>query len=319
VADGEVSDPRAQQAMRRLHGWALAHRDAWPTDALFDRVLRATLADATKTFGAIVLQTGAGYGPTALKNARSIFEALVVAYWMTYCADRDWVVQRMREHQDVARRTLADAVKQHHDWWEAVGEPEIEEIEDEDRLVALYGRAAQFSWWANEVEQKDNGKWKQVLRRDLRTLVGDLMNSPAVEGRLWDAASDGKAATPLIQIMLDIPHRLNNQLVHHTPAGLTSLIDLEDDELIFDDGPSTVWVPQAQTFGYVSFSLLLQLCIDRNRPELREDFEAAVDPDFARAWVTLTDEQQRLAADGAHRNRPCPCGSGLKSKRCHGA
>jgi uncharacterized protein YecA (UPF0149 family) len=69
----------------------------------------------------------------------------------------------------------------------------------------------------------------------------------------------------------------------------------------------------------VIFSLVVQLFIDRYRSDLREDFEAAVDPSFARAWVTLTEEQKRRASDGAHRNQTCPCGSGLKAKRCHGA
>jgi hypothetical protein len=308
-------------SLQALHGWALAHRDAWPADELFDRVLRATLADATKTFGAIALQAAHGYGPTALKNARSLFESLVVAYWMTYCADHEWVVERMREHQELGKRVLADAIKQHPDWWEALGEPQIDDIADEDGLVALYGRYGEESWWANEVEQKDGGSWKRVKdrRRSLRTLVSDLMSAPEAEGRLWDFGDDGKTVTPLLQIMVDIPHRVNNLLVHHTPAGLTSLVDLKDDELVFDDEPSDEWVPQAQIFAYVIFSLVVQLFIDRYRNDLREDFEAAVDSSFARAWVTLAPEQQRLATDGAHRNQPCPCGSGLKTKHCHAA
>jgi hypothetical protein len=77
--------------------------------------------------------------------------------------------------------------------------------------------------------------------------------------------------------MLAVLHRLNNQLIHQTPAGLASLIDLEHDELTFDDGPSSVWLDQAQTSAHVSFSLLVQLSIDSYRPERRDDFESAVD------------------------------------------
>lgn len=34
----------------------------------------------------------------------------------------------------------------------------------------------------------------------------------------------------------------------------------------------------------------------------------------AKEFVTLTPEQMQTG-----RNEPCPCGSGLKFKRCHGA
>jgi hypothetical protein len=83
--------------------------------------------------------------------------------------------------------------------------------------------------------------------------------------------------------MLDIPNRFNNQVLHHTPAGLASYAQPAADGYEFDDRRSDKWVPQAQVFAYVAFSLLAQLMIDRYAPDLRESLDA-LDPLFISAF-----------------------------------
>jgi uncharacterized protein YecA (UPF0149 family) len=51
------------------------------------------------------------------------------------------------------------------------------------------------------------------------------------------------------------------------------------------------------------------------QPELEDDFDQVFDPLFHLAFVTLTAEQLAWARN--NRNEPCPCGSGIKSKKCH--
>ncbi len=117
--------------------------------------------------------------------------------------------------------------------------------------------------------------------------------------------------------ILDIPNRFNNQALHHSPSGLASYTELLTDGYEFDDRPSDKWVAQEQVFAYVAFSLLAQLMIDRYAPDLREGLDA-LDPLFIRAFHELSPEQLEAARHGSNRNQPCPCGSGLKSKNCHG-
>jgi len=53
------------EAVHSLLDWAHEHND-WPIDGPFDQVVRATFAQATKTFGAIVHLLDGGYGTDAL-------------------------------------------------------------------------------------------------------------------------------------------------------------------------------------------------------------------------------------------------------------
>ena len=59
------------------------------------------------------------------------------------------------------------------------------------------------------------------------------------------------------------------------------------------------------------FDNTIGLVLDHFKIELDEKTRRQIFP--AKDFVTLTEEQMR-----AGRNDPCPCGSGLKFKRCHG-
>jgi hypothetical protein len=262
VAHDDIEEQ--QRTLEALLDWSQAHRD-WPADDVFGRVLRATFAQATKTFSAIARLTAEGYGEDAARLGRSLYESLIVAYWMAHAADPDWVVERMREHHEYGSLVWVETMERHPDWeqpeFEADRRARLEA--DRDRLNLLYGKFAEISWWAREVEQKD-GKWKRAEpSRSLRSLIGELLEVPALEGRLWDVAEGKQRPTPFVQTLSDIPQRFNNQLIHHTPVGLAGYVDLVQDGVEFEDGPSESWVTQSQLFAYICYSLLVQLMIDR--------------------------------------------------------
>ena len=281
--------------------------------------MRLTFASATKTLGAICVLTERGYGADALKVCRSLFESMVVAYWAAHVADSEWVTTRMNEHQQFSSLVLIEVLERHPGWL-----PEGEQVQPTDfavaereRLSAQFGNYCEESWWARDVERRPDGRWKRVYKRSLRTLVDELLAVPVLEGRLWQKADGEDVPTPFVEQMLDIPNRFNNQVLHHNPSGLVSYAELLPDGFEFDDEPSDKWVEQARVFAYVAFSLLAQLMIDRYAPDLRESLDA-LDPLFISAFYELSDEHLDLARHGANRNQPCPCGSGLKSKKCHG-
>src|ERR1700729_410749 len=100
-------------SLRALHGWALDHRPRWPTELAFDRVVRLTFASATKTLGAISILTEQGFGADALRLCRPLLESLLVAYWSVFVADRDWVVQRINEHQEFTSLVWAELLTEY--------------------------------------------------------------------------------------------------------------------------------------------------------------------------------------------------------------
>jgi hypothetical protein len=311
---GEHTDP-----LRALHSWALEHRARWPTDAAFDRVMRLTFASATKTLGAVSILTEQGYGADALRLCRSLLESLLVAYWSVYVADHDWVVERIDEHQEFTSLVWAELAPLYPGWFPDgdPGEPPERAVQDRARLRVQYGEHGEQSWWAIDVEQNERGRWKRTTTRTLRTLVEDLIDVPQLEGRLWDAHDGEGAPTPFVRALLDIPNRFNNQVLHHNPAGLSSYAKPGPGGLVIDDEPSDKWVPQAEVLAYVAFSLLCKLMIDVYASDLADSFDE-LDSTLVSGFVTLSPDQLAAARDGAKRNSPCPCGSGLKAKRCHG-
>jgi hypothetical protein len=314
------SAEQANAALRGLHDWALGHRDRWPSENPFDRVLRLTFTSATKTLGAVGVLTEQGYGADALKLCRSLVESMLVAYWAVFVAEPDWVTSRMEEHQQFAALILIEALEKHPGWLpegEHVEPPEYA-VAERARLTAQFGTYCQESWWAVDVKPKPSGGWKQDSKRSLPTLVAELMEVPELEGRLWQQADDENSPTPFVEQLIDIPNRFNNQILHHNPSGLASYAKLGSEGYEFDDQPSEKWVAQAQVFAYVAFSLLAQLMTDRYAADARETLDQ-LDPMFISAFLTLSSEQLTFARRGANRNQPCPCGSGLKCKRCHGA
>jgi hypothetical protein len=239
------------------------------TNDPFDVALRLTFASATKTLGAICLLTEQGYGADAMKLCRSLFESMLVAYWAAFVADSAWVTTRMNEHQQFASLILIEVLEKHPGWL-----PEGERVQPTDfaiaqreRLSAQFGTYCEESWWATEVDQRSDGRWKRRQKRSLRTLIDELLDVPALEGRLWQKANREDVPTPFVEQMLDIPNRFNNQVLHHNPSGLASYAELAADGYEFDDGPSDKWIAQAQVFAYVAFSLLAQLMIERYAPD----------------------------------------------------
>jgi hypothetical protein len=231
------SADHAGASLRALHDWALTHRDKWRTEDPFDLALRLTLVSSVKTLGAICGLTEQGYGADALKLCRSLFESMLVAYWAAFVADSTWVTTRMNEHQQFSSLILIEVLDKHPGWL-----PEGERVEPTDfavaereRLRAQFGAYCEESWWATDVEQRPDGRWKRLQKRSLRTLVDELLDVPALEGRLWQKANGEDAPTPFVEQMLDIPNRFNNQVLHHNPSGLVSYTELVANGYEFDD------------------------------------------------------------------------------------
>jgi hypothetical protein len=94
-------------------------------------------------------------------------------------------------------------------------------------------------------------------------------------------------------------------------------VEHKGDHLSFTYGPNGFYVEQALFAGSWSLRQLVTLVLQRFNPPGMTSAQfkmKAYAPACARFFTLSDDETQKIG-----RNDPCPCGSGLKFKQCHGA
>jgi hypothetical protein len=215
---------------------------------------------------------------------RSLFEDMIDAHWVV--ADPEAATQCYSDHTEHSRMLLADAVSKYPEHYAEIEIPEFDEA-DRARLDVLYTQ------WGSK-------PWSRLNLHARVKLVEDQWTDEAARRTLW--------------FFHDIAHRENNQTLHVTATSLNANVALSEDEsnLVFTVGPRPDKVDPALFGSFWIFLQMLGLLTARFGFEVDDETRAKVVR--LRDFVTLTDEQMRETG----RNDPCPCGSGLKFKRCHG-
>lgn len=259
----------------------------WPGRQLEDTadgLVLALLARSHDTFSGVLLLARAGYGAQASMLNRSLFEDMVDAHWIA--TDPDAARQRYEDHHEHARMLLADAVSKYPEHY---GDLELPEANPDDRarLDGLYTRYGSKPWSGislhERVELIDHHWTDEDGRRTLR-------------------------------FFRDIAHRENNQTLHVSSASLNAVVEASTDGgLRFNVGPRLDMLDRVLFGAFWIFDQTIGLVVDRFGIDVDEETRTRVFS--ARDFVTLTDEQLRTTG----RNDPCPCGSGIKFKRCHGS
>ena len=123
-------------------------------------------------------------------------------------------------------------------------------------------------------------------------------------------------AHPAFDFFADIPHKIDNLWLHPSSFALKRSVESKNGGQSFTYGPSGFWVPQALFFGCWNLGQLIGLVIDYCKPSAvdAESFQRKAFGPACAKFIVLTPDEMK-----AGRNDPCPCGSGLKFKRCHGA
>lgn len=249
-----------------------------------DMLVAALFARAFGTFSAVIHLARSGFGEQASMLNRSLFEDMVDIHWV--CAEPTRAVQLYEDHHTHGKMLLADQVTKYSD---LLGQTEVPEFDpdDRDRLNDLFGPYGSKSWTTLNIHQRVE----------------------AIE-HFWDDDENRR----LLRFFRDIPHQANNRALHVTAQGLTSLVRGRDAEgVTLRAGPGPEMLEQALFGAFWIFAQILGLMFDHFAIEVDEETKGEV---FSRSpFVTLTQEQHRNTG----RNDPCPCGSGVKYKRCHGA
>jgi hypothetical protein len=213
-------------------------------------VLGVTFARTRATFAAAVLLTRDGYGPQAAMLARSIFEDLVLSFWMTWCARPQWVEARLQ------------AQRRHRQMLEEP-RPEDAALNDERELYdALFGVYGQASWWSRSVTEVDGARpgerrWRVSERRQLDTLL-DLLQATAE--RVGPSATRDQqeylgGVVRRLRYLYARVNRVNNDFLHHSVAGISAV-----DERVANE--ATLMVRSAL---FMTFDPLLSLLVVRDQ------------------------------------------------------
>ena len=276
------------RACERLYEYAKAlTRGDWPgrpVDDTADGLIVSLFTRSMDTFQAAIRLAALGYGAQAAMLNRSLFEDMIDAHWVA--TDPEAARQRYEVDHQHARMLLADAVTKHPEHYAEIELPEFD-ADERKRLDRLYGRWGSKSW----------------------TGIGLHERLGLVEHHWKDDAS-----RRTLMFFHDIAHRENNQTLHVSSWGLNQNVEVVDDDTVrFNVGPRLGMLDRALFGMFWIFDNLLGLVLERFDIELDDETRAQVFT--AKDFVTLTEEQMRATG----RNDPCPCGSGLKFKRCHGA
>lgn len=274
----------AQATLEKIQKWADAHAGDWPFRDAFGGILRATFARATKTFAAGVTLTGRGYGPQAMMLARPLVEDAIVAYWSVWVKEPQFVVERLVDQATyfsghIRRKTM----EAHPRIFGEVPPSDGDSLRpDRERCEALFGRHANVSWWANDIEEVPDPKpgqrrYKVVCSRTPPILIKELEVAARAKHGTEESILTIGALVPLIEdmrAMYDVVQRSGNVVLHNT--GLSVLKAFDEKTESWREGPAPDdWLPEAQGSLYLAYEKLIYLMCDRFNPALIEDYLAA--------------------------------------------
>jgi hypothetical protein len=215
---------------------------------------------------------------------RSLFEDMIDLHWIE--ADSETAEQRYRDHFHHSQMLLADAVAKHPEHYADLALPDFDPAKRE-ALDNVYGK------WGSK-------PWSGINLYERVSLVEDQWKD--------------EAGRRILHFFHDIAHRENNQTLHVSSVGIDANTELSTGgALTFRVGPRPDMVDKALFGSFWIFDNSVGLIVDRFEIEVDEKTRQHLFS--AKDFVNLSAEQIRETG----RNDPCPCGSGLKFKRCHGA
>jgi hypothetical protein len=211
------------------------------TDTYMDQIVAGTVARAKETFRAMCFLASEGQSIQAAMLCRSIFEDMVVAHWLVLHEENpDFLTRRYIDHLDAIR--LNEATTTEAFGWEP---QDVSDLRGREKsLRDEFGDHAQRYWWA----VRRNGH-----PISMPEVVTELEKSPRYQPRL-------KGETPVLRHMFEKAQKWNNQLLHHTPAGMP--VRLNREEPLKPIAAPTPSVPTVVLPAYWSFGQLVYLVLD---------------------------------------------------------
>lgn len=202
---------RAQLEACEAIGSFLGERD-YITDTYLAQIVIATTARATDTFASITRLVADVSPVQGTMLCRSLFEDMVVVHWLVlHDEDPDFLIRRYLDHLDAMRLNEATLRELHG---RPVDPSDVADLAGrEQELRDEFGKYAQANWW---------GVRRDGSKIGLPGLVDELEGAERFDPRF-------RGEKPVLREMFDKAQKWNNQLLHHTPAGVPIRLNRDDE------------------------------------------------------------------------------------------
>ncbi|MFP5364346.1 MAG: SEC-C metal-binding domain-containing protein [Thermoleophilia bacterium] len=276
------------EACERLAEFVTSRCSPWPGRELdekrADPIIAAEFARARKSYAAVLHLVLGGFGPQAAMLNRALFEGTAVAHWAHANPQRAWELFRKHErHNELLWGDVLTGVG-----WVEPDEMDAGTKEERAELDDLFGTYGHRVWTGH---------------KNLREVVKEIEH-------LWP---EGGAREDL-WAYFRVSHRDNNQHLHSSVTALMGGTRTEGNAVAFDSVPSSAHLDRALIGGLWCYSQTVTLIWDHFELDGRHELDALM-AELKMPFITV----DPALAKQVGRNGPCPCGSGRKYKRCHGA
>ncbi|HEV2945155.1 MAG TPA: SEC-C metal-binding domain-containing protein [Solirubrobacteraceae bacterium] len=279
--------PRQVEACEELLTYAAEMVEAEPwrgrpvrDSVLTDRLVAAEGARGLKTYRGSLDAALGGYGPQAAMLNRALFESMVSCWWA--CKNPELAAERFEQHQAHQRGLWRKRLA-------AVGESGIENVPSEDEQREL---DKIFGPWGDRL-------WCGMPLHKLVKEVEDEWEQPEV-----------------LHGFFAIAHAANNETQHTSARSLLSgVIEETDNSFRLDAGPSLYGVQQSLHGALWSYGHILRAVATYFEVDGYDEIEVT----RVRCEAAFMPLNALNVEQNPGRNDPCPCGSGKKFKKCHGA
>ncbi len=251
-------------------------------------IVKLVVSRALHAFDALLCLADAGYGAPALAVARTLVEEAVAAWWLR-TLPRDRTIELLQSHEQSYSLMLQG--------------PDTPSVS----YLPLLRDLAPMS------------------TEDVEATRSHLAVDPVLGMRHWTrktvhkmAASVAENMRPLEQetltALIGKPLLIANLMTHNSPLSMaTRLVPVDGGRPFLgrqtSRRPSTALIHEALAVGYESLALIAWLVRDEADTRDADDLVRQGRYEF----VVLQ------SGNEPGRNEPCPCGSSMKYKRCHGA
>jgi hypothetical protein len=212
--------------------------------------------------------------------ARPLFEDAVLACWIKWVADPDWVVERLTEQHKYSKLLWWQISEKYPSLGPPMSQRELPAV-DQARSETMFGTYGERAWWAvPEIKEVPNSKSDRRRfratgkKRSLLTLIEELEKAAAPQSsKLTIVSSRARPPRELIErlpYLFDIVNRTNNQVLHYTSYGYALAYDNEDKA--WREGPSDDMLPLARSTLLMTYDKLIFVMLKHGNESLEKSY-----------------------------------------------
>jgi hypothetical protein len=192
-----------------------------------------TLPRSYRTFRVVVSLCKAGYGQQAAMLNRTLFEDMLAAHWAMQ--HQEAVAKRITEHDHYTATLRREQYEKH----------------------GIPHREGTLPKYTDEQRKRLDIRYRNGSRPWTGKSVPQMLRAVAP---MW-----GEADRRLLIQIHDIAHAANNTLLHHSATSVSQGVQVTDDGVTFNVGPSRDFVAAALGLAFWTFANTISLALEGER------------------------------------------------------